>query len=137
MAAQGLWETSAVLGLVYGRGRTSCSVSGLCLMLERLHVGGSAECCGSLCVVLPGSCHFAAAGATNRPDSLDPALRRAGRFDREICMGIPTDAARAKILKVSLPRNQGQHCLMPCSAVTRLQNSESACIRVVMLHDLL
>lgn len=25
-------------------------------------------------------------GATNRPDSLDPALRRAGRFDREICL---------------------------------------------------
>lgn len=38
-------------------------------------------------------------GATNRPDSLDPALRRAGRFDREICLGIPDEAARLKILK--------------------------------------
>ncbi|XP_064366032.1 nuclear valosin-containing protein-like isoform X3 [Dromaius novaehollandiae] len=38
-------------------------------------------------------------GATNRPDSLDPALRRAGRFDREICLGIPDEAAREKILK--------------------------------------
>lgn len=38
-------------------------------------------------------------GATNRPDSLDPALRRAGRFDREIAMGIPDEAARAKILE--------------------------------------
>lgn len=28
-------------------------------------------------------------GATNRPDALDPALRRAGRFDSEISMGIP------------------------------------------------
>jgi hypothetical protein len=28
-------------------------------------------------------------GATNRPDALDPALRRAGRFDSEIAMGIP------------------------------------------------
>lgn len=38
-------------------------------------------------------------GATNRPDSLDPALRRAGRFDREVCLGIPDEAARLKILK--------------------------------------
>jgi ribosome biogenesis ATPase len=35
-------------------------------------------------------------GATNRPDSLDPALRRAGRFDREICMNVPDDIAREK-----------------------------------------
>jgi len=39
-------------------------------------------------------------GATNRPDALDPALRRAGRFDREIAVGIPTEAARASILRV-------------------------------------
>ncbi|KAJ7677330.1 P-loop containing nucleoside triphosphate hydrolase protein [Mycena rosella] len=39
-------------------------------------------------------------GATNRPDSLDAALRRAGRFDHEISMGVPDEAARAKILKV-------------------------------------
>uniref|UniRef100_A0A668AYF6 Nuclear VCP like n=1 Tax=Myripristis murdjan TaxID=586833 RepID=A0A668AYF6_9TELE len=43
-------------------------------------------------------------GATNRPDSLDPALRRAGRFDREICLGIPDEAARLRILK-TLCRN--------------------------------
>lgn len=39
-------------------------------------------------------------GATNRPDALDPALRRAGRFDREISMGIPNEQAREEILKV-------------------------------------
>ncbi|CAG8495101.1 4390_t:CDS:10 [Paraglomus brasilianum] len=39
-------------------------------------------------------------GATNRPDSLDPALRRAGRFDREISMGVPDEEAREKILRV-------------------------------------
>ncbi|KAJ3127552.1 hypothetical protein HK098_006230 [Nowakowskiella sp. JEL0407] len=38
-------------------------------------------------------------GATNRPDSLDPALRRAGRFDREIAMGVPDEIARFKILE--------------------------------------
>ena len=39
-------------------------------------------------------------GATNRPDSLDAALRRAGRFDREICMGVPDEKAREQILRV-------------------------------------
>lgn len=38
-------------------------------------------------------------GATNRPDALDPALRRAGRFDREICLAVPTEAARLDILR--------------------------------------
>ncbi|XP_013409877.1 nuclear valosin-containing protein-like [Lingula anatina] len=45
-------------------------------------------------------CHVVVIGATNRPDSLDPALRRAGRFDREISMGIPDEEARMKILQV-------------------------------------
>ncbi|EFJ46428.1 hypothetical protein VOLCADRAFT_105558 [Volvox carteri f. nagariensis] len=44
--------------------------------------------------------HVVVIGATNRPDALDPALRRAGRFDREIALGIPTEAARVKILQV-------------------------------------
>lgn len=37
--------------------------------------------------------------ATNRPDSLDPALRRGGRFDTEINMGVPNEAMREMILK--------------------------------------
>lgn len=39
-------------------------------------------------------------GATNRPDSLDPALRRVGRFDHEISLGIPDRKARAQILEI-------------------------------------
>ena len=39
-------------------------------------------------------------GATNRPDALDPALRRAGRFDREICLGVPDLDTREGILRV-------------------------------------
>ena len=33
-------------------------------------------------------------GATNRPDSLDAALRRGGRFDHEISMTVPDEEAR-------------------------------------------
>eukprot|EP01052_Picozoa_sp_SAG31_P041053 SAG31_NODE_6116_length_2164_cov_1.497337_1_plen_245_part_00 len=43
--------------------------------------------------------HVIVIGATNRPDSIDPALRRAGRFDREITLGIPDEPARARILQ--------------------------------------
>ncbi|MCS7107420.1 MAG: CDC48 family AAA ATPase [Acidilobaceae archaeon] len=39
-------------------------------------------------------------GATNRPDAVDPALRRPGRFDREIEIRPPDKEARAEILRV-------------------------------------
>ena len=39
-------------------------------------------------------------GATNRPNSLDPALRRPGRFDREITIGVPNKKGRLNILKI-------------------------------------
>lgn len=38
--------------------------------------------------------------ATNRPDSIDPALRRPGRFDREIEIGIPDEEGRLEILNI-------------------------------------
>ncbi len=39
-------------------------------------------------------------GATNRPDDIDPALRRPGRFDREIEIGVPDRNARKEILQI-------------------------------------
>ena len=39
-------------------------------------------------------------GATNRPDAVDQALRRPGRFDREISLGVPDENARKQILKM-------------------------------------
>ena len=39
-------------------------------------------------------------GATNRPDSLDQALRRPGRFDREIEIGVPDAEEREEILEI-------------------------------------
>ncbi len=38
--------------------------------------------------------------ATNRPDSIDPALRRPGRFDREIEIGVPDRDGRLEILRI-------------------------------------
>eukprot|EP00978_Attheya_sp_CCMP212_P033466 scaffold135126_cov47-Attheya_sp.AAC.1 len=39
-------------------------------------------------------------GATNRPDALDAALRRAGRFDREIILGVPDEGMRRRMIPV-------------------------------------
>lgn len=39
-------------------------------------------------------------GATNRPDALDPALRRPGRFDREIELRVPDRDGRSEILQI-------------------------------------
>ncbi|KAJ7968070.1 cell division control protein 48-like C [Quillaja saponaria] len=39
-------------------------------------------------------------GATNRPDAVDPALRRPGRFDHEIALGVPDENARVEILSL-------------------------------------
>ncbi|XP_004940083.2 ATPase family AAA domain-containing protein 2 isoform X2 [Gallus gallus] len=39
-------------------------------------------------------------GATNRLDSIDPALRRPGRFDREFLFGLPNKEARKEIFKI-------------------------------------
>ncbi|XP_061690730.1 ATPase family gene 2 protein homolog A [Syngnathoides biaculeatus] len=59
-------------------------------------------------------------GATNRPHALDPALRRPGRFDKELEVGVPGPAERADILHKQLSS-------VPCSAtaqeVTRLADA--------------
>ncbi|MBI2931353.1 MAG: CDC48 family AAA ATPase [Planctomycetes bacterium] len=44
--------------------------------------------------------HIIVIGATNRLDAVDPALRRPGRFDREIFIGIPDRAGRLEILQI-------------------------------------
>lgn len=39
-------------------------------------------------------------GATNRPNTIDPALRRFGRFDREIDIGVPDQVGRMEVLRI-------------------------------------
>merc|ERR1712235_80168 len=43
---------------------------------------------------------FLVMAATNRPNSIDPALRRFGRFDREVDIGIPDAVGRLEILRI-------------------------------------
>ena len=49
---------------------------------------------------LEGRGNVVVIGATNRPDAIDPALRRPGRFDREIVIGVPDTAGRRQILDI-------------------------------------
>mmetsp|Transcript_8212 Transcript_8212/g.18643 ORF Transcript_8212/g.18643 Transcript_8212/m.18643 type:complete len:826 (-) Transcript_8212:232-2709(-) len=44
--------------------------------------------------------HVIVMGATNRPNSIDPALRRFGRFDREIDIGVPDEVGRLECLRI-------------------------------------
>jgi len=44
--------------------------------------------------------HVVVMAATNRPNSIDPALRRFGRFDREVDIGIPDETGRMEILRI-------------------------------------
>ena len=46
-------------------------------------------------------------GATNRPDAVDPALRRPGRFDREFYFPLPNIEARAKIISIITRKWEG------------------------------
>lgn len=49
---------------------------------------------------LKSRAHVIVIGATNRPNSIDPALRRFGRFDREIDIAIPDATGRLEILRI-------------------------------------
>ncbi|KAJ8759964.1 hypothetical protein K2173_010820 [Erythroxylum novogranatense] len=49
---------------------------------------------------------FLVVAATNRPESIDPALRRHGRFEREIEIGVPSPVQRRDILNVLLSKKE-------------------------------
>lgn len=67
-------------------------------------------------------------GATNRPDAIDPALRRPGRFDREIEIGVPSEADRLEILKIHT-RN------MPLEGSRRLHSVKKATKRTEEIYE--
>ncbi|KAM3571835.1 hypothetical protein VYU27_006133 [Nannochloropsis oceanica] len=68
--------------------------------MERRIVAQLLTCLDALSLENTGGKPVLVIGATNRPDALDAALRRAGRFDREISLGVPDQGARKRILEV-------------------------------------
>lgn len=48
--------------------------------------------------------------ATNRTNSIDPALRLIGRFDREVDIGIPDPTGRLKILQIHAKNRTQRRC---------------------------
>ena len=60
--------------------------------------------------------------ATNRPDTLDPALLRPGRLDRKIEIPLPNEQARLEILKIhAAPVNK--HGDMDYEAIVKVSNA--------------
>jgi transitional endoplasmic reticulum ATPase len=49
---------------------------------------------------LKSRAHVVVIGATNRPNSIDAALRRFGRFDREVDIGVPDENGRLEVLRI-------------------------------------
>ena len=49
---------------------------------------------------LKSRAHVIVIGATNRPNSIDPALRRFGRFDREVDIGVPDEVGRMEVMRI-------------------------------------
>ena len=54
-----------------------------------------------------GRGHVVVIGTANRPDAVDPALRRPGRFDREFYLPLPGLEAGEKILRIITKKWQG------------------------------
>ncbi|XP_072170900.1 ATPase family gene 2 protein homolog A-like [Diadema setosum] len=75
----------------------------LCPRRERVHSELEKRVVSMLLTLMDGLCglsqgHVLVLGATSRPDSIDPALRRPGRFDREIEISVPNARERKQIL---------------------------------------
>ncbi|XP_068588296.1 ATPase family gene 2 protein homolog B [Cebidichthys violaceus] len=109
-------ESEEQLRAVFERARSAAEEGPCVLFLDELdslcprRSGSSApenRLVAQLLALMDGmqrSDRFLVVGATNRPDGLDAALRRPGRFDREIVIGAPTLRQRAAILSVLCAR---------------------------------
>jgi SpoVK/Ycf46/Vps4 family AAA+-type ATPase len=73
-------------------------------------------------------------GATNRIDSIDPALRRPGRFDYELYFGLPDAPSRLEMLKSWTKYKDGVQCELSDGFMKdiadRLEGSNGADVKV-------
>ncbi|PRT53587.1 putative AAA domain-containing protein C16E9.10c [Wickerhamiella sorbophila] len=67
--------------------------------MERRIVAQLLTCMDDVALEKTGGRPVMIIGATNRPDAIDPALRRGGRFDHEISMSVPDQESRKRILE--------------------------------------
>ena len=67
--------------------------------MEKRIVAQLLTCMDDLALEKTGGKAVVVLAATNRPDALDPALRRGGRFDKEINLGVPNEAVRGQIIR--------------------------------------
>ncbi|MFC3098190.1 CDC48 family AAA ATPase [Alteraurantiacibacter palmitatis] len=81
---------------------------------KRQNVSGEAEkrLVAQLLTLMDGlsKSNIVVIAATNRPDAIDEALRRPGRFDREIVVGVPDESGRREILAIhtrGMPLGEG------------------------------
>ena len=88
------------------REKVRCATHSVCFLYSfRLQTNGEVErrVVSQLLTLMDGlkaRSNVVVMAATNRPNSIDPALRRFGRFDREVDIGIPDPTGRLEILRI-------------------------------------
>ena len=82
---------------------------------------------------LKSRAHVIVMGATNRPNSIDAALRRFGRFDREIDIGVPDETGRLEVLRIHT-KNMKLNDQVDLEAIARVSRKPQ-CIHARCLLD--
>ncbi|KCV68022.1 hypothetical protein H696_05490 [Fonticula alba] len=92
-------------------GTTTRVIAQLLTLMDGFHARSDAARVGG-----PGGClrgEVVVVAATNRPDAVDPALRRPGRFDREVGIAPPDARARARLLRALVGATLGHGAAPP------------------------
>lgn len=80
---------------------------------------------------LKSRAHVIVMGATNRPNSIDAALRRFGRFDREIDIGVPDETGRLEVLRIHT-KNMKLNDQVDLEAIARVGMHTCAWLAVIL-----